>query len=731
MKQVIQSYRSGKIELAEVPIPVCSSNKILVKNIASLVSLGTERSVLELGKKSLLGKARARPDLVKKFMDKAKKEGFVKTFKEALGRLDNPTSLGYSSAGTVIEVGGNVHRFSPGDRVACIGAGYASHAEYITIPENLCSTIPDNLTFEEASFGMLGIIAIHGVRCAKLTFGESVAVIGLGLLGLLSVQMLKAYGCKVIGFDINPHKADIARSLGVDYVFTSEEEFKNKVERATGGYGADAVLITAASKDDVPVNMAVDISRFGGRIVLVGVADIHPNRNEMWHKEVEIIVSKAGGPGVFDPFYENKGVDYPIGYVRWTENRNLEEFLRLIAEKKINVGGLISHRSQIDNAEALYKDMLDDRGGPFIGVILEYAKDNFLNVKQNRWLQLREYKPLLSNDVSLGVIGAGLFGKALLLPALNSIKNIRYHAISALSSANSYHTAKKYGFEKCTTDYREVLGNSEVNAVIVLTPHSLHAKMVIESLKSGKHVFVEKPLCVDVGELNEIMSVYREISAGLTPPLFLMVGYNRRFSPHASKIREYMGDRSDPMVINYRVNAGFIPRDHWVHSEEEGGSRIVGEICHFIDVMQYLTGSNPVRVYAERISGNNKTSVNSDNVVVTVKFEEGSIGNITYSASGDKAYSREQIEIFCEGRTIVSRDYKETVFYAGGKKVSFKTLNQEMGYKEELQHFFDVLRSKAKPYLLPEDVFYSTMTVFKINDSLAAGQPETISLHKI
>ena len=316
MKQIIQNYRSGELELAEVPVPMCSSNKILVKNCASLISIGTERSIIELGQKSLLGKAKARPDLVKRFMDKAKKEGFVKTFKEALDRLDNPTALGYSSAGVVIEVGSNVQKISPGDRVACIGAGYASHAEYITVPENLCCKIPDGLTFEEASSGMLGIIALHGIRCAKLSFGESVAVIGLGLLGLISVQILKAYGCKVIGTDIDPAKIELARKLGADYVFASVVDFKNGVEKATYGNGADAVIITAATKSDLPVNTAVDVARYGGKIVLVGVADIHPQRNEMWHKEVEIIVSKAGGPGTFDPFYENKGIDYPIGYVR-------------------------------------------------------------------------------------------------------------------------------------------------------------------------------------------------------------------------------------------------------------------------------------------------------------------------------------------------------------------------------------------------------------------------------
>lgn len=734
MKQVIQSYRTGVVELAEVPIPKCSSNSILVKNTASLISIGTERSVIELGKKTLLGKARTRPDLLKRFIEKAKKEGFVKTFKTALQTLDNPTPLGYSSAGIVVEVGDNVHKFSPKDRVACIGAGYASHAEFITVPENLCCKISDNMTFEEASFGMLGIIALHGIRCARLTFGETVAVIGLGLLGLLTVQILKAYGSKVIGTDIDPKKTDIAKTLGADYVFTSDEDFRNGVERATDGYGVDAVIITAATKSDAPVNTAVEVSKYGGRIVIVGVTDIHPQRNEMWHKEVEIIVSKAGGPGTFDPFYENKGIDYPFGYARWTENRNLEEFLRLVADGKVNVRGLISHKFKVEQAETVYKDMLDNTGGTYIGVVLEYPEQrNGLRVESGRMVKLQKPIPYnlfpASSKVSLGVIGAGLFGKALLLPTLKGIKGIRFHTISTSSSANAYHTGKKYGFEICTTDYKEIFNNPDINAVIILTPHSLHAKMVVEALKAGKHVFVEKPLCINEEELKEIIGVY---SAFDQSPItqrqlpFLMVGYNRRFSPHIMQTIEYLKNRQDPMVINYRVNAGFIPPDHWVHSEEEGGSRVIGEICHFVDVMQCLTGGNSIRAYAERISANNRTSLNSDNLVITLKFEEGSVGSIIYSASGDRSYSRELIEIFSEGDTIIIKDYKETEFYSSGKKKTYKTFSQDMGYEGELQYFIDTVTGKSNLKLTPEKIFNSTLTVLKIDESLEKAKPMEI-----
>jgi len=731
MKQVIQNYRTGKLELAEVPTPTCSNGNVLVQNHASLISLGTEKSIIELGKKSLMGKARTRPDLVKRFTEKAKKEGVVKTFKEALDRLDNATPLGYSSAGIVAEVGGNVHRFSPGDRVACIGAGYAGHAEYVSVPKNLCCIMPDTLNFDQASFGMLGIIALHGIRCAEIAFGESVAVIGLGLLGLLTVQILKAYGSQIIGMDIDAAKVKMAKQLGADFVSATDEDFQNSVKRLTVGHGADAAIITASTKSDAPINSAVDIVRYGGRVVMVGVGDIHPNRNEMWHKEVEIVVSKAGGPGTFDPTYENRGIDYPMGYARWTENRNLVEFLRLIAEKMVDVTPMISHRFKIGQAETLYKDMLENRGGPYVGVVLEYpqpvspVKDEVLS---GRIMALGDpttgRKSRKNGAVTVGVIGAGLFGRSLLLPALKKISGIHFETIATSSAANAHHTGRKYGFRFSTTDYTHVLSNRDIDSVIILTPHSMHARMVIKALEAGKHVFVEKPLCINNEELDSITRTYEK--PRIVDALKLIVGYNRRFSPHSMKIAEYLTARKDPMVINYRVNAGFVPPDHWVHSEEEGGSRVIGEICHFVDLLQFLTGSDPIRVYAERISGNNKTSLSSDNLSVTLKFDEGSVGNILYCASGDRASSRERVEIYCEGKSIISEDFRQTAFYRSGKKKTFKTISQQMGYYEELKHFFNTIRENVPPLLTPRECFISTLTVLSINKSLEKGFPMEI-----
>lgn len=743
MKQIIQNYKSGKVELIDTEIPQVTAGSVLVKNMASLLSLGTERSMIELGKKSLLGKARARPDLVKRFFEKARQEGLFKTFQEAMGRLDNPVPLGYSSAGIVVKVGNNVHKFTPGDRVACIGAGYASHAEYIRVPEMLCAHIPEGVSFDEAAFGMLGIIALHGIRCAKLNFGDRVAVMGLGLLGQLSVQILNAYGCPVIATDIDEGKVELARRSGAE-VAVSPIEFKKACNAFTGGNGVDAVILTVATSSDEPVHDAVEVCRFGGRIVVVGVADIHPNRNEMWHKEVEIIVSKAAGPGSLDPIYENKGIDYPYGYVRWTENRNLEEFLRLIAQKRIDVKPLITHRFRIEEAEKVYADVMANRGGPYIGILFQYETEetedkgnevqkeaisvtsgqpiNFGEIQKSNRYEIKQVKP----PVRTGVIGAGLFGKAILLPALHKTEDIELVTISTSSSVTVEHIFKKYGFKKKTTNYRDVIEDQEIDAVVILTPHSLHAKMVIEALNAGKHVFVEKPLCVNEEELNEIIKTYSSHAGQNLPSLCIMVGYNRRFSPHAKKIKEVIDKRQDPMVIHYRVNAGYVPSDHWVHSEEEGGNRVIGEVCHFVDFMQFLTGANPVRVYAERVSGNNRSVVNDDNVVITIKFSDGSIGDIVYSASGDRAYSREQVEIFCEGKSIVLKDFKETHFYINGKKRTFKTFNQEMGYKEELKHFKDILIGQGLLLLKMEEIKSSTFTIFAISSSLQNGRPLTI-----
>jgi len=722
LKQVLQNYKTGEVKLHEVPVPECSSKRVLVRNRFSLVSIGTERSTIALGKKSLVGKAVARPDLVRRVWDKAKKEGVVKTWQESMGRLDTPTPLGYSSAGEVLECGKAVTEVSPGDRVACIGQGFASHAEIVSIPANLMTKIPQGVSEEQASFGMLGVIALHGIRCGYVSFGGRVAVMGLGLLGLLTLQILRAYGCEIVAFDPDPEKVNLAKRLGFENVVGKAVDLNALVETKTHSSGVDAVLITASTKKREPVDQAVQLCRSKGRIVIVGVVDIHPDRNELWQKEVELIVSKAAGPGSLDPLYEIEGVDLPIGDVRWTQKRNLQEFLRLLQIEKIDVNVLISHRFSIEFAESTYSKLISGNLSNPVGVLLEYPEAQTVHRHLNLPNPSRKDRSL-TDLINTGVIGAGLFGKTLLLPALQKEREIFLHTLVTRSGANSEHSSRKFGFEIQATEESAVWESDQIEAVIGLTPHHHHASLVESSIRTGKSLFLEKPLCVSEEELKHLESL-----ATTTSQLpVIMVGHNRRFSPHSEQLQKWLLYRQNPMVIHLRVNSGFVPSDHWVHSEEEGRSRVVGEMTHFIDLLQVLSGTNIMRVHAERIGGDNRSVINNDNIAVTMKFHEGTVANLTYAASGDKAYSREKLEIFCEGNTIVSEDYRISKRHFRGKTETFKTHGQKIGYQEEIKHFALCVKGQESISVSLNEAFETMRIVFAIENSLASGKSINLS----
>lgn len=722
MKQVVQSYKTGQVALREVPVPSCGSKRVLVRNAFSLISLGTERSTIELGRKSLLGKAASRPDLVRRAWDKAKKEGLIKTWQEAMGRLDTPTPLGYSSCGTVEQCGVAATEFSPGDRVACVGQGFASHAEFVSMPVNLVCRIPDGVQSEEAAFGMLGIIALHGVRTANLTFGSRVVVLGLGLLGLITIQILRAYGCEVVALDPAADKVAIAKRLGFDAVTTDRAELARLCDAQTTGYGADAVIITAASKDRELVDQAIALCRSKGRIVIVGTADIHPDRNDLWLKEIELVVSRAAGPGSLDPLYEIEGVDLPIEDVRWTQKRNLEEFLRLVATKKIDLLSLVTHRVDINDAESIYSQFIAGQLAQPIGVLLSYP-----NATPVRRVFPTEFHSALHPNVPdllhVGVIGAGLFGKALLLPALKAQKNIVLETLATGSGASVEHTARKFGFVNQATDAATIWGDKRIQAVVGITPHSQHADLVRTALSTNKALFLEKPICTTEEELVDLRQLAGQVSA---VPMVL-VGHNRRFSPHTNQVKKWLAGRSAPLVIQVRVNAGFVPGNHWVHSEDEGRSRIVGELSHFIDLIQCLAESPIVRVGAERVSGDNRSVVNNDNISLNFKLADGSVGALIYSASGDKAYSREMFEIFSGGQTIVSKDFRLSELHRDGKVERFKTNGQEMGYSQELEYFVNAVRKGGAYAVTLSDAFATMDVIFAIERSLARA--EIISLN--
>jgi predicted dehydrogenase len=716
MKQVVQSYKTGEVALREVPVPQCGTKRILVRTQNSLISLGTERSTIELGRKSLFGKAAARPDLVKRAWDKAKKEGLLKTWQEAMGRLDTPTPLGYSAAGLVEQCGLAATEFAPGDRVACVGQGFASHAEFVSIPVNLACRIPNEVSCEEAAFGMLGIIALHGIRSANLTFGSRVVVMGLGLLGLLTIQMLRAYGCDVVAVDPAVDKTALAQKLGFSNVTSDSAELERVCDHVTNGSGADAVIITAATKDHAPVDQAIQLCRPKGRIVVVGTADIHPDRNELWHKEVEIVVSKAAGPGSVDPMYEIEGVDLPIGEVRWTQKRNLQEFLRLIAEKKIDVQALVTHRFDIAQAQDVYAQFVAGTLVKPVGVLLAYA--SHAEIERHLPLANVRISKKSSDTVSVGVIGAGLFGKALLLPALQTQTGLTLHTLVTGSGASVEHSARKFGFTHQATDSTAVWQNPDIDIVVGLTPHSNHAKLISQAIEHGKALFLEKPLCTTVDELAQLRA--QASSAKQLPIIF--VGHNRRYSPHTLKMQRWLATRQAPLVLQMRVNTGFVPASHWVHSEDEGRSRVVGEMSHFIDLIQCLAGAAIVRVSAERISGDKGSAVNNDNIALSFKLEDGSVGSMIYSASGDKAYSREMTEIFFDGKTIISKDFRVSELHKGGKTEAFKTSSQEMGYKEELKAFISCAQGKATPEVSLAKMFATMGVIFAIEQALASGQ---------
>ncbi len=721
MKQIIQSYKDGKIELCEVPFAVCGPGSIIVRNSNSVISIGTERSMIELGRKSLAGKARSRPDLVRRFMEKAKNEGLVKTFNAAMRRLNDAMALGYSSAGEVVSVGEDVPDISPGDLVACIGGGVASHAEYVAAPKNLCAKIPEGLDTESAAFGMLGIIAMHAFRCADARPGETVAVVGLGLLGLILAQILTAYGYRVVATDLDSNKRKLAGQIGMRHCYEPGSAFTEACMKMTGGDGVDAVILGVATKSDQPVHDAVKISRFGGRIVLMGVADVHPHRNDLWEKEVSLVVSKAGGPGIGDENYEIKGIDYPSHCVRWTEKRNLEEFLRLLAEKKVLMEPLITHRRPFGEALDLYEELLSEKGKAAIGVVLEYPEKG----RRDRTVALQSSSSdiAVKHKISLGLIGGGLFAKTTMLPVLAKNEDFFLHTVCTSRGLTANHIGKNHNFKLCSTDASSVMENEEIDAVMILTRHKDHAAMTIKALRAKKHVFVEKPLCVTHDQLDELSETY----SGLKSPPVLLVGYNRRFSKLASKLKSFFGNRTHPYVIQYRVNAGYLPPDHWIHSPENGNGRIIGEACHMVDFLIFITGSLPVRVSAERVGYCKKDYLPNDNVVINMRFADGSVGNIAYAADGDRALPRERVEVYCDGKTAVLNDFRKLELYSNGKRKRIGLRDQDMGYHEEMAHFANVARGRCESKLSVEEIFCSTKTVLCVHDSLGSGRVVDIS----
>ena len=703
MKQLIQSFKTGELGLFDVPAPVCEINGALVQTTVSLVSAGTEKMLVDFAKKSMLAKAKDRPDLVKQVIDKMKKEGVKNTLEKVFTKLDTPIPLGYSLAGRVVEVGSELSGVNIGDRVACGGAGYANHAEINYVPKNLMVKIPDGVDDIDASFVTVGAIALQGVRQTSPLLGEKIAVMGLGLLGQLTVQLLKANGCKVIGSDIDTDKMALAKKLGCDEVCHAGDLI-SKSNEFTNGYGVDAVIIAASTYSNQPITDAAEISRMRGRVVLVGMVGMDVPRNTYYKKELEIKLSMAYGPGRYDPEYEEKGIDYPYDLVRFTEQRNFEAFLGLIQEGKITPKELITHSYEFDDAMSAY-DLLEGRiKEKYLGIVLNYKRD--IKLEDEKIVQRSEKK--ISNDkVNVGLIGAGNFTKSVILPNIQKVGDFEFVGLCTATGVSAQGTGKKYDFKYITTDSDEIFKNSEINSVFITTRHNDHANKVLKAIESKKHCFVEKPLCIYEEELEAIKEAYR----GKT---VVQVGFNRRFSPMIEKMKKLV---SGQISVNYRVNAGIIPKNVWIQDRTIGGGRVIGEVCHFIDTCSYLIGSEVKSVFATTIQKSDQSIPDEDNVNIVLNYANGSTATISYYAYGDNSMPKEYIEVFSSGVSMQMNDFRELTIFKGGKSSKEKSANQDKGFVNEFKAFKEAIKSGNEAISF-DSIYNTTKTTFKILESI-------------
>lgn len=695
MKQIIQSFKTGDTLLEEVPAPVVSKGHILIQTTYTLVSLGTERMLVEFGRSNLISKARQQPDKVKEVLNKIKTEGLLPTLEAVFNKLGEPLPLGYCNVGKVIAIGEGVQGFSLGDRVASNG----QHAEVVSVPMNLVSKVPDNVSDIEATFTVIGSIGLQGIRLVNPTFGETVVIVGLGLIGLITAQLLTANGCRVIGVDFDQSKLDLAKKWNIITCNPKQEDVVKFVQGHTGGIGTDAVLITASAKTDEIISQAANMSRKRGRIVLVGVIGLNISRAEFYEKELTFQVSCSYGPGRYDHNYEQKGIDYPLPFVRWTEKRNFEAILHSISSRQLHVNDLVTEIVPLEEYQKIY-GKIGQTGS--IASILEYPEKTE-NLKNTIVLLEKRFK---GQKGVVGVIGSGNFTKMTMLPMMKD-SGAHFKYIASKGGVTSTSLAKKFGFTHSTTDYQEILNDTDVDLVMITTRHNLHASMVMEVLKQNKHVFVEKPLALNKEELNELIKVANLSSGSIT------VGFNRRFSPHALKIRQHIG--TGPMNIIATINAGFIPADVWVQDLKVGGGRIVGEACHLIDLCSYFTCSKVISVCMNAMGVN--PAENTDNASILMKFEDGSNAVINYFANGSKTYSKERVEIYSQGRTVVLDNFRRTTAY-GFRNFSGLKTSLDKGHKNQFHSIIKKVQQGGEPLISFDSLINTSLASFAAIESL-------------
>lgn len=718
MKQLLQDMNSHALEVRDVPPPRCLPGGVLVKNVASLISSGTERTAIRLGGKTLLGKAIERPDLVKQVLRRIMSTGVAEVAATVRARLDVDIALGYSSAGVVVEVGEEIDEFAPGQRVACAGMGHASHAEVDSVPGNLCVGIPSGVDFVSASSVAVGAIALQGIRLAEAKIGERVAVIGLGLVGLLSVQILKAAGCRVLGIDPDPERVSRALELGADFACANREWKENPWNRVHDRLeGVDAVIITAGTRSNEPVELAGRVARDRAVVVIVGDVRVDVPREFYYKKELQVRYSRSYGPGRYDSRYEEGGLDYPPGYVRWTEKSNMESYLQLVAQGKVDVARLITHRFDISKATRAYKLLSGETKGKYIAMVLTYPGTDSTCIPKRVAVRERAASPRtvgsLQTSTRVGWIGAGSFSRSKLLPALRKIKNANLVGLANATGVSARKVAERFGFDYCTTEANQLLDDPSINTIFIATRHHLHGSLVKSALERGKNVFVEKPLCVNEEELDCIVKAYAAGNSVLT------VGFNRRFSPFARECRKLFEGRTEPLSIAYRVNAGRLPGTHWIYDPLQGHGRVIGEICHFVDMIQFLASSDPVEVQAWPMGIHDGRA--EDNLQIRVVLSDGSTGNILYLSSGDLSVPKERVEVFGQGRTVVCDDYKKIRFYRDSRSRSKTFFCQNKGHHEELQIFIHSVTCDTAPPIPFESLLLTTRTTFCIRESLRTG----------
>jgi len=706
MKQITQDLANGETRLVETPRPGCADGSVVIATSRSVVSAGTERMLLRFGKAGWVDKARQQPDKVRMVLDKVRTDGLLPTIESVRSKLDQPLQMGYCNAGVVLESG--VTGFSEGDRVVSSGP----HAEIVRMPSNLCARIPDEVDDETASFAVLGSIALQGVRLAAPTIGESVAVIGLGLIGLLTVQILRANGCRVIGLDFDSNRCELARQFGAEVVDLSQSGDPVSQAIAFSRHrGIDAIIITASTSSNDPVRQAARMSRKRGRIVLVGVSGLELSRADFYEKELTFQVSCSYGPGRYDPEYEDLGHDYPVGFVRWTEQRNFEAVLDLMKDGTIYVEPLITDRIAFSDAPQAY-EKLDS--GNSLAIVLEYPQDSPRDSRQTVRLASEPRAPRQDSDIVCAFIGAGNYAGRVLIPAFKKA-HAGLHTIVTSGGASAAHHGNKYGFKYASTELRTAIVDPDINVVVVATRHNLHCQQVIDALNAGKHVFVEKPLALKLDELESIESAFSEARRNGQQ---LIVGFNRRFSPHAQTMRSLLEQRPGPMAIIITVNAGDIPQDHWTQQRQVGGGRIIGEGCHFIDLSRYLVGAPIADWSATQFGSNARVPIRDDKATISLAFEDGSIATIHYLANGSKKFPKERVEVFHDGAILQLENFRKLRGFSWSGFSKQNLLVQDKGANACVAAFLKSIRSNGAAPIPGDEIFEVSRVSIEIGESL-------------